>query len=87
MSGEALLPSILRRQGHGGTRSAAMLDAIAGGLSRDNRVLMSVLGLVFGTWFLVKALTCFGVLETPLSRWMSALPLAGHKVSRPGRPG
>ena len=43
-------------------RSAAILDAIMGGLTRYNRVLMIVLGLVFGTWFLVKALTGLGIL-------------------------
>jgi hypothetical protein len=43
-------------------RSAAMLDGIVGFLARYNRVIMIVLGAVFGTWFLVKALSGLGVL-------------------------
>jgi hypothetical protein len=43
-------------------RSAAMLDGIVGFLARYNRVIMIVLGAVFGTWFLVKALNGLGVL-------------------------
>ena len=43
-------------------RSAAMLDAIVGFLARHNRVIMIVLGAVFGTWFLVKALTGLGII-------------------------
>ncbi len=43
-------------------RSAAVLDRIAGLLQRYNRVLVVGLGLVFGTWFLVKALNGLGVL-------------------------
>ena len=44
------------------TRSAAMLDGIVGFLARYNRVIMIVLGAVFGTWFLVKALHGLGLL-------------------------
>jgi hypothetical protein len=33
-----------------------------GWLQRNNRVVVIVLGLVFGTWFLIKALSGFGVL-------------------------
>jgi hypothetical protein len=44
------------------TRSAATLDGIVGFLARYNRVIMIVLGAVFGTWFLVKALSGLGVL-------------------------
>jgi len=44
------------------TRAAAMLDGIAGFLARYNRVIMIVLGAVFGTWFLIKALNGLGVL-------------------------
>jgi hypothetical protein len=44
------------------TRSTAVLDGIVGFLSRYNRPIMIVLGAVFGTWFLVKALTGLGVL-------------------------
>ena len=43
-------------------RAGAMLDRIAGLLERYNRVLVITLGLVFGTWFLVKALNGLGVL-------------------------
>ena len=43
-------------------RAAAMLDGITGFLARYNRVIMIVLGAVFGTWFLVKALSGLGVL-------------------------
>jgi hypothetical protein len=43
-------------------RAAAMLDAVAGLLTRYNRILVIVLGLVFGTWFLVKALSGLGIL-------------------------
>jgi hypothetical protein len=43
-------------------RAAAMLDGITGFLARYNRIIMIVLGAVFGTWFLVKALNGLGVL-------------------------
>jgi hypothetical protein len=43
-------------------RAGAMLDRIAGLLERYNRVLVITLGLVFGTWFLVKALDGLGIL-------------------------
>jgi hypothetical protein len=43
-------------------RAAAMLDRIAGLLERYNRVLVIALGLVFGTWFLIKALNGLGIL-------------------------
>jgi hypothetical protein len=44
------------------TRSAAMLDGIVEFLARYNRVVMCVLGAVFGTWFLVKAMSGLGIL-------------------------
>jgi hypothetical protein len=43
-------------------RSAAMLAAIGAFMTRHNRVLMIVLGLVFGCWFLLKALRGLGLL-------------------------
>ncbi len=43
-------------------RSAAVLDRITGLLQRYNRTIMIVLGLVFGTWFLAKALDGLGIL-------------------------
>ena len=43
-------------------RSAAMLDALMGFLTRYNRILVIVLGAVFGTGFLVKALSGLGIL-------------------------
>ena len=43
-------------------RAEAMLDRVAGLLQRHNRLLVIILGLVFGTWFLVKALDGLGVL-------------------------
>ncbi|MFD4959044.1 GAP family protein [Microbacterium sp. NPDC058389] len=41
-------------------RSAAVLDAVSGWLARHNRVLMIVIGLVFGIWFAIKALHGLG---------------------------
>ncbi|HYO43436.1 MAG TPA: GAP family protein [Candidatus Limnocylindrales bacterium] len=43
-------------------RSASMVDAIATFMARHSRVLMMVLGLVFGSWFLLKALRGLGLL-------------------------
>jgi hypothetical protein len=43
-------------------RSEALLDAIGTFMTRNSRALMMVLGLVFGSWFLVKALAGLGVL-------------------------
>lgn len=43
-------------------RSGALLDSIIGFLTRHNRVIVIVIGAVFGTWFLVKALNGLGVL-------------------------
>ena len=43
-------------------RSAALLDRITGLLKTYNRAIMIVMGLVFGTWFLVKALGGLGIL-------------------------
>ena len=42
-------------------RSDALLDRASGWLSRHNRVMMIVIGLVFGGWFLVKGLDGLGV--------------------------
>jgi len=43
-------------------RSVAALDRVAGFLRDKNRLLVIGLGLVFGTWFLVKALSGLGVI-------------------------
>jgi hypothetical protein len=43
-------------------RSAALLDRIKGFMETYNRAIMIVLGLVFGTWFMVKALGGLGIL-------------------------
>jgi hypothetical protein len=42
-------------------RSASMLDAIGTAMTRYSRPLMIVLGLVFGGWFLLKALRGLGL--------------------------
>jgi hypothetical protein len=44
------------------TRSAAFLDRVTGLLATYNRPLMIGLGLVFGTWFMIKALSGLGIL-------------------------
>jgi hypothetical protein len=41
-------------------RSSAILDHVASLLQRYNRILVIGLGLVFGTWFLIKALSGLG---------------------------
>ncbi len=38
------------------SQSAAILDAFSAWLRRNNRVITIVIGVVFGTWFLLKAL-------------------------------
>jgi len=43
-------------------RSAALLDRVTGFFETYNRLIVIVLGLVFGTWFLVKALGGLGLL-------------------------
>jgi hypothetical protein len=43
-------------------RADAVLERVAGLLQRYDRLLVITLGLVFGTWFLVKALSGLGVL-------------------------
>ena len=43
-------------------RAEAMIDRLSGLLARYNRVIVIVLGLVFGTWFMIKALNGLGVL-------------------------
>ena len=43
-------------------RARRLLERVAGRLQRDNRLIVIALGLVFGTWFLVKALRGLGVL-------------------------
>lgn len=43
-------------------RSGSLLDAMSAWLTRHNRMLVIVLGAVFGTWFLVKALNGLHVL-------------------------
>ena len=42
--------------------SQGMLERVSAWLERNNRVLVIVLGLVFGVWFLLKALQGLGVL-------------------------
>ena len=42
-------------------RSDALLDRASGWLSRNNRVMVIMVGLVFGVWFLVKGLDGLGV--------------------------
>jgi hypothetical protein len=42
-------------------RSDALLDRASAWLSRHNRVMMIVIGLVFGAWFLIKGLDGLGV--------------------------
>jgi threonine/homoserine/homoserine lactone efflux protein len=42
-------------------RSDALLDRASDWLSRNNRVMMIVIGLVFGVWFLIKGLDGLGV--------------------------
>jgi hypothetical protein len=42
-------------------RSDALLDRASDWLSRHNRVMMIVIGLVFGVWFLIKGLDGLGV--------------------------
>jgi len=43
-------------------RSAALLDRITGFMETYNRIIVIALGLVFGTWFMVKALGGLGLL-------------------------
>ncbi|HMF89484.1 MAG TPA: GAP family protein [Candidatus Angelobacter sp.] len=43
------------------SRSAAVLDGLSGWLARNARTVSVVLSLVFGTWFLFKALNRLGV--------------------------
>ena len=42
--------------------SQALLERVSAWLERHNRVIVIVLGLVFGVWFLLKALSGLGVL-------------------------
>lgn len=44
------------------SRSATALQAIVDWLQGNNRVITIALGVVFGTWFLVKALSGFGLI-------------------------
>jgi threonine/homoserine/homoserine lactone efflux protein len=43
-------------------RSAAALERLSGWLQSKTRLIAIVLGVVFGTWFLVKALAGFGII-------------------------
>jgi uncharacterized membrane protein (GlpM family) len=43
-------------------RSAEVLKPFADWLERRNRVITIILGVVFGTWFLFKALSGFGLI-------------------------
>jgi hypothetical protein len=42
--------------------SSAVLDRVSAWLEKNNRIIVIVLGLVFGVWFLLKALQGLGVL-------------------------
>ncbi len=44
------------------TRSRSLLDVVADWLQLNNRAIVVVVSLVFGTWFLAKALTGLGVI-------------------------
>ncbi len=44
------------------TRSSSLLDDVADWLERNNRAIVVAVSLVFGTWFLAKALTGLGVI-------------------------
>jgi len=44
------------------SRADALLDRASEWLTRHNRVIMMVIGFVFGTWFMVKALDGLGVI-------------------------
>lgn len=44
------------------SKSEAVLDSTSQWLGRHNRIIMMMLGSVFGTWFMVKALDGFGVI-------------------------
>ena len=44
------------------TRSRSLLDHIADWLQQNNRTIVVVVSLTFGTWFLIKALTGLGVI-------------------------
>lgn len=43
------------------SRSDAVLDSASEWLTRNNRVIVIVLGFVFGVWFMIKALDGFGI--------------------------
>ncbi|GAA4349939.1 GAP family protein [Angustibacter luteus] len=59
--GESTLLALLAIGFVSPVRSAALLDKIVGWLVAKNRILVMTLGLVFGLWFLVKALHGLGV--------------------------
>jgi threonine/homoserine/homoserine lactone efflux protein len=44
------------------SRSADLLQRFSDWLERNNRIIKIVLGTVFGTWFLFKALSGFGLI-------------------------
>jgi len=44
------------------SRASSLLDVVADWLQRNNRAIVVVVSLVFGTWFLIKALTGLGVI-------------------------
>ena len=54
--------AILTLAAAGSQRSAAVLGGFSEWLRRNSRVVAIVLGVVFGTWFLGKALSGFGIL-------------------------
>ena len=45
------------------SKSEAILDSTSQWLSSHNRIIVIVLGSVFGTWFMAKALEGFGVIS------------------------
>lgn len=54
--------AILALAASSSSRAAGALSAISGWLERNNALLKIVLGIVFGTWFMGKALAGLGVL-------------------------
>lgn len=42
--------------------AGALLDRFAGWLQRNNRIILVAISLIFGTWFMLKALKGFGVI-------------------------
>jgi len=53
--------AILALASSSSSRSAAILEGFRAWLERNNRLITIMFGLVFGTWFLLKALTRLGL--------------------------